>query len=93
MPAMSNDRMLSIPRRAGTTADVRPGDEVPDDVRVRYQRADAEPRSKAFLEALLTVCREHGLSLAHEDAQGAFIVRKLNQADEACLLSALTPKA
>ena len=34
---------------------------------------------QAFLTDIEVVCREHGLSLAHEDEQGGFLVEELNE--------------
>jgi hypothetical protein len=31
-------------------------------------------RVDAFIEAVLAVCKQHGLSISHEDCHGAFIV-------------------
>jgi len=31
-------------------------------------------KSKAFLDEIAEVCKKHGLTLAHEDSQGSFIV-------------------
>ena len=38
------------------------------------QFAEDVPKAAAFIEEILAVCRKHGLSIAHEDSQGAFIV-------------------
>lgn len=35
-----------------------------------------------FLDALKSVCKEHGLCLGHEDAQGGFIVEDLDSEDD-----------
>ena len=45
-------------------------------------------RRDAFLAAVEAVCREHGLTLAHEDEHGAFIVRPLRESDIAWLQDA-----
>lgn len=42
----------------------------------------------AFLDAIEAVCREHGISIAHEDHQGAFILRPLGEGDIAWLRDA-----
>lgn len=34
---------------------------------------------EAFLDEIEAVCRKHGLSLAHEDFQGAFIVQLFSE--------------
>lgn len=33
-----------------------------------------DPKVDAFLDDIEEVCRKHGMSLGHEDGQGAFIV-------------------
>lgn len=37
------------------------------------------PEMKSFLEDIETACRKHGLSLAHEDFQGGFLVELLKE--------------
>ena len=37
-------------------------------------------RAQAFLDELAAVCQQHGLSLAHEDEHGAFLVRAYDPA-------------
>jgi hypothetical protein len=32
------------------------------------------PKIDEFLEQLQILCKEHGLSISHEDSQGAFII-------------------
>ena len=32
----------------------------------------------SFLEEILTVCVKHGLSIAHEDTQGAFLIKNFD---------------
>ena len=39
------------------------------------------PRAIAFLDAIERVCREHGLSISHEDQHGAFQVVPFNEDD------------
>lgn len=46
------------------------------------------PEVQAFLADLAMVCRKHGLSLAHEDDQGAFLVVPWSEDDELSLLVA-----
>src|ERR1035437_6239624 len=36
-------------------------------------------RDRDFMEALVDVCKRHGMSLAHEDTQGGFIIEKYNE--------------
>ena len=31
-----------------------------------------------FLEEIMTVCVKHGLSIAHEDSQGAFLIKNFD---------------
>lgn len=38
------------------------------------ERVGTPPRVRAFLDAYEALCRQHGLCLAHEDGEGAFIV-------------------
>ncbi len=42
----------------------------------------------AFLCEVVAVCRKHGLSISHEDGQGAFEVRLVNERDIAWLQQA-----
>jgi hypothetical protein len=44
---------------------------------------------KGFLLDLVSLCRRHGLSLAHEDHQGAFIVQVEDENNIQWLLDAL----
>lgn len=46
------------------------------------------PRVIKFLEAVAKLCREHGLSLAHEDEHGAFIIEEYRASSEKWLLDA-----
>jgi hypothetical protein len=41
--------------------------------------ADRTEKVRAFLEEIEAVCRKHGLSIGHEDHQGAFIVEPLEE--------------
>lgn len=44
--------------------------------------ANAEvPEIDAFLADIEAVCRKHGLSLSHEDGQGAFEVEALSESN------------
>lgn len=36
------------------------------------------PKSKAFLQDIVSVYKKHGLALSHEDGHGAFIVADLD---------------
>lgn len=42
----------------------------------------------AFLKEIIELSKKYGLSLAHEDEHGSFIVEKYNEYDIAWLLSA-----
>lgn len=50
--------------------------------------AKDSPRARAFLEAIAALSREHGLSLSHEDGQGAFIVEPLAERNLEWLMDA-----
>lgn len=39
-----------------------------------YREAKDDPAAASFIDDLLAVCRKHGLSLAHEDGGGSFLV-------------------
>ena len=43
----------------------------------------------AFLTEIVRVSKEHGLSLSHEDTQGAFIVEKYSQDNIQWLMDAI----
>ena len=47
-----------------------------------------EEKRKEFLEELATVCKKYGLSLAHEDSQGAFLVELYDESNIQWLLAA-----
>lgn len=34
-----------------------------------------------FINAIEQVCREHGLTIGHEDQHGAFLIRQFSEAD------------
>ena len=36
---------------------------------------------RQFLDEVMAVCRKHGLSIAHEDDHGAFMIRAFNESD------------
>lgn len=38
----------------------------------------AEPLLAAFFEDIEAICRKHGMSIAHQDHEGAFIIEKFN---------------
>lgn len=40
----------------------------------RYRLASNDPKAQAFLDALIKVYKAHGMSLGHEDHEGAFYV-------------------
>lgn len=50
--------------------------------------ADATVEVEAFKEAIARVCREHGLSISHEDSQGAFLVDNWSEVLEKWWLAA-----
>ena len=35
-----------------------------------------DPRVDAFLEEIAAVCKKHGLSIAHEDSHGGFLIQQ-----------------
>ncbi len=43
----------------------------------------------AFLKEIIEVCKEHGLSLSHEDTHGAFIVEKYDKDNIQWLMEAM----
>lgn len=47
-------------------------------VAFRRERAES-PRIDRFLDEIERVCRKHGLSIGHEDAEGAFTVGEFNK--------------
>lgn len=47
-----------------------------------------KPKVDAFIEELIEVSKRHGLSLAHEDNHGAFIVEKFSEANAQWLMDA-----
>lgn len=49
-------------------------------------------KQKAFVEAVLTVCRIHGMSIGHEDEHGAFVIRPYKQSDQEWLRDANPPQ-
>jgi FAD/FMN-containing dehydrogenase len=42
----------------------------------------------AFLEDIAAVCRRHGMSIAHEDGHGAFIIEKYSEMTRDWLMGA-----
>lgn len=46
------------------------------------------PKVAEFLDAVRALCRERGLSLAHEDIGGAFLVHPWNEYDDEWLSEA-----
>lgn len=57
------------------------------DMTERKYDCDRSPRAKAFLAAIADVCRQHGLSLSHEDTHGGFEVIPFDEETNAWLLS------
>jgi len=49
---------------------------------------DRNPRTLALLAAIADICRSHGVSLAHEDRDGGFLVEGYSKEDEDWLLEA-----
>ena len=47
--------------------------------------AKDNPKTKAFLDAIEYVCRQHGYSIAHEDGHGAFVVAPMSEQNIAWL--------
>ena len=45
-----------------------------------------------FLHDLINLCYQHGLSLAHEDTQGGFLIHDYNEKDTRWLLAAIVDK-
>lgn len=57
----------------------------------KTRREDVEdPKVEAFLAEVVEVCKRHGMSISHEDTQGAFIVGRRfgNERDDEDLLAA-----
>ena len=46
------------------------------------------PKVDAFIQEVLEVCRKHGLSIAHEDHQGGFIIEDYTEVMSSRLLYA-----
>lgn len=44
---------------------------------MKYARDN--PITQAFLEAILALCRQHNLSLSHEDSQGGFEIESYSE--------------
>lgn len=40
----------------------------------RRRHEPSDPKVDAFIAEILAVCEKHGMSIGHEDTQGAFIV-------------------
>lgn len=50
--------------------------------------AKDNPRTRAFLDAIVALSREHGLSLSHEDGHGAFMVEPFDERNADWLMAA-----
>ena len=48
-----------------------------------------EKQREDFLHDLVNLCYRHGLSLAHEDTEGGFLIHEYNDNDIKWLLSAI----
>jgi hypothetical protein len=46
-------------------------------------------KTKQFLAEVVEVCRKHGLSIAHEDEHGAFVVKPYSEGYAEWLLDAV----
>ena len=57
-------------------------------VQTRCEVEDA--KVDAFIEDVIAVCRQHGMSLGHEDGHGAFIVEAPDETNFTWLRSAFT---
>jgi hypothetical protein len=42
---------------------------------------EQKPQVKTFIEEIIDVCKKHGLSIGHEDTQGAFEIKEYNTDD------------
>jgi hypothetical protein len=41
---------------------------------IGYRMAKDDARAKEFIERIVSLCREYGLSIGHEDEHGAFLI-------------------
>jgi hypothetical protein len=47
---------------------------------IREEATNGEfPLVDAFLMEVIEVCKKYGMSISHEDSQGAFVIEPLNQ--------------
>ena len=56
--------------------------------RAKREHTPTPDKMKAFLADIIIVCNRHGLSLSHEDGQGAFIVEDYSSKNIERLLEA-----
>ena len=54
----------------------------------KFKYVDDE-KVDAFLAEVVEVCRKHGMSLGHEDSQGAFLVENFRDSNSRWLMQAM----
>jgi hypothetical protein len=52
-----------------------------------------DPKVEQFLEEITAVCRKHGMSIAHEDTHGAFVIANYHPQLERWLRDAMDARA
>lgn len=52
-----------------------------------------DPRVEQFLDEITAVCRKHGMSIAHEDPHGAFVIATYHHLLERWLRDAMDARA
>lgn len=50
------------------------------------------PKTDAFIQEVIEVCKQHGLSISHEDSGGAFVINEFNDDDAKWLMEARVGK-
>ena len=50
--------------------------------------AVAEQQVKDFIDEVIAAYKKHGLSISHEDTQGAFVIQKFSEANVSWLRAA-----
>ncbi len=48
------------------------------------------PKVDAFIAEVIEVCQRHGLSIGHEDTQGAFVIERHSSVNDGWLRAAMT---